>query len=354
MTGDFMGAKLVHPIPPPPRGAMAALWEGWIPAWDRLAEEPRGIEWINEAGRFQEGPFYDESIALLLQRHPRIGRNVSSPATVHQVAEAIDGLSPSGFIFHMSRCGSTLVQNALRCLDGTLVPGEPDVLSSLLLASVPGPRPRGASAAAQAERDALLRSLVKVFGRRRTKRDRRLFIKFASLETVRLDVVRRLWPDVPWLFIYRDPVDVVVSNMARPSGWMDRPTPEQVKRYFGWGPRTVDAMTREEYCARAISHFCGVAADSADAKAHLLNYEDIDLERLVAVMDAFGVHPTRAERARVEKSLRVYSKDPRGKRRFIADTALKRRIAGPAVHDAVKQWALPAYRLLNRHRRRIR
>lgn len=333
---------------------MEALWKGWIPAKVWLDEEPCGIEWINESGRYQEGPFYDESIAALMQRHPRIARNVTTPGTVHRVAEAIEGLAPSGFIFHMSRCGSTLVQNALRCLDGTIVPGEPEVLSALLLASAPGDSLRGEAAARQAERDALLRSLVKVFGRRRTAKDRRFFIKFASLETIRLDVVRRLWPDVPWLFIYRDPVDVVVSNMARPSGWMDRPTPAEVKRYFGWGPRAVDAMTREEYCARVVSRYCEVAAGSADRKAHLLNYEDIDLERLVAVMEAFGIQPSRAERARVEKSLRVYSKDPRGERPFVPDTALKRRIAGPAVQQAVEDWALPSYKALNRHRRRLR
>src|SRR5271166_938284 len=44
------------------------------------------------------------------------------------------GATPAGFIFHMSRCGSTLVSQMLAQLDEVVMLSEPQVLNDVLLA----------------------------------------------------------------------------------------------------------------------------------------------------------------------------------------------------------------------------
>lgn len=347
-----MSAQIVHPMPMPSRAVLAELWKGWLPAAVRLQAEAPRVLWLQAGEHYEEAPFYRHAVDALMRREPRITRNRTALDTVNLVGDVVESLQPSGFIFHMSRCGSTLVQNALRCLDGSIVPGEPEPLCTLLTPYSSEVWP-GGRRGWEAQRDALIRSMVRIFGQRRGPRDRRYFVKFTSRNSVQLDVIRRLWPDVPWLFVYRNPVDVMVSNLSRPPGWMRMPA-DWKRLHFGWSEKALAAMTPEEYCARVVGTFCETAARSADGKAHLLNYEDIDLDRVTTVMGAFGIQPTRAERARIEKSLRVYSKDPSGQRPFTADTALKRRVAGPAVERAAERWAMKAYDTLNRHRRRVR
>lgn len=351
-THEPMNGPLVHDMPLPDRAIMAGLWKGWFPTALCLEDEASRFEWVHAGDDFQDAPFYHHAIEALLKSQPRHTRNRTSFEATHQVAAAVEALKPSGFIFHMSRCGSTLVSNALRCLEGTIVPAEPQPICSLLTPYSPGLWP-GPRASWEAQRDALLRSMVHIFGQRRQAGDRRYFLKFTSWNSVQVDIIRRLWPDVPWLFVYRHPVEVMVSNLSRPPGWM-RMAPDRVERLFGWKAEEVSGMSLEEYCARVLGRFCESVLASADAKAHLINYEDLDLEGLTAALGAFGVQPDRSERARIEKSMGTYSKDSKYKRPFRSDSELKRRGASAAVKQHARRWAWAPYTALNRHERRLR
>ena len=46
-------------------------------------------------------------------------------------------------------------------------------------------------------------------------RFRDYFVKFDSWNTLDLALIRRAFPDVPWIFLYRDPVEVIVSHMRQ-------------------------------------------------------------------------------------------------------------------------------------------
>ena len=57
--------------------------------------------------------------------------------------------------------------------------------------------------------------MVAAFGRRRGGRERHYFIKLDSWHTLALPLFRRAFPSVPWVFLYRDPVEVLVSQMRQ-------------------------------------------------------------------------------------------------------------------------------------------
>jgi hypothetical protein len=63
-----------------------------------------------------------------------------------------------------------------------------------------------------------------------------------------------------------------------------------------------------------------------------------------SIAPAFGLEVTAAALARMQQATQFYSKDPRGAvRRFVADTADKRRRVAADVRAAIDAMARPAY-----------
>ena len=113
-------------------------------------------------------------------------------------------LYPSGFVFHESRVGSTLTANILAAVPTHLVYSE-------------GFRMPCASCEPAAKLRAL-RDYVALMGN--SASHARLFIKFQSAMTPLMPLIAQAFPDVPWLFIFREPVQVMMSHGER--GGFDR------------------------------------------------------------------------------------------------------------------------------------
>jgi hypothetical protein len=125
------------------------------------------------------------------------------------------GCSPSGVVFHESRCGSTLVTNMLAVLPGSVTYSESapphDILSEPDLS--------------EAVRVRVLRVVMAAMGRpialnsvgRRIPlagpewSPSKLLFKFQSSPTLHMGTVRRAFPATPWTFIHRDGVEVMAS-----------------------------------------------------------------------------------------------------------------------------------------------
>jgi len=120
-----------------------------------------------------------------------------------------DSLPVRGLIFHVSRCGSTLLG---KCLDAS---------PENLIINQGGPLQRGFWAWAISDFQVPLRvekthlimfpRLVAAMTCSRSLDHKAAFIKFISWNIRYLDFVRSAFPDTPSLFMYRDPVEVIAS-----------------------------------------------------------------------------------------------------------------------------------------------
>lgn len=122
---------------------------------------------------------------------------------------ASPGLMPSVFIFHASRCGSTLLAQMLARLASHIVLSEPPPLDQLLRAHYVSPL---VGAAQRAAIDAMLAAL----GQRRDGRVFRLAVKLDAWNIHELPLLHRCFPDKPWLFLYRDPLEIAASHLQQP------------------------------------------------------------------------------------------------------------------------------------------
>jgi hypothetical protein len=116
------------------------------------------------------------------------------------------GLPPSGFVFHMSRCGSTLISQALAASSGNIVVSEAAPLRAAL----------AFARFDRAQAEAAFRGLVNAFGQPRLPGETRLFIKFMAADVFHLPMIVALFPNTPWIFCHRDPVEILASQAARP------------------------------------------------------------------------------------------------------------------------------------------
>ena len=187
-------------------------FDGWVPFrlyWQ--AGEP-GVEWVYMgANRFSD-PFFEDTTYFEVQTPFNSLFRFRTPFEALADWQAVSpGLKPAGFVFHLSRCGSTLITRMLASLPQNLVLSEPGLLDRALRAHERAPE------APLAQRVMWLQWLVSALGQPRTGLEQRLFIKFDPRNIIDFPLLRLAFPDVPWIFVDRDPVEVMVSNLRSPS-----------------------------------------------------------------------------------------------------------------------------------------
>lgn len=352
MTRDPNPQDILRATPRDEAPANPPVLQGWVPA--ELIELPeagggrRAIEWLDMREMRLSEPFFSQTAARVRRERPRAEPLLTGVEELLRAEGAADGLDPAGFIFHTSRCGSTLVANALKAVGKSIVVAEAPVIDSILglFFGEDEAGPRGLL------RLALLRAAVRALGQRLCGDERHYFVKFTNWGVVHRRQVARLWPEAPWLFLYRDPVEVIVSNLRADAAWVRvEENPREAAVLNGAGVEASAAMGREEHCARVVGRCCAAAAGALDKRAMLVNYSELDAERLTEIADFFGVEPTKAEREEIRRVSGLYSKDPSFGRAFSADSDSKRAEATEAVREAAARWAAEPYEMLERLRR---
>src|SRR5580704_428650 len=314
----------------------------WIPARCVLAHTRSTITWMNFAGRSFDDPFFDQTI----RRFDGVLEQYDSDLRHEPAMEPGASLEPTAFIFHMSRCGSTLFSNCMRALDDTIVISEAQPCNAALTPYSELVWPFE-SAEWPVERDRLLRRFVASLGQRPKGAERRLFIKFSSWNTVRLGIIRALWTRTPWIFLSRDPLEVMVSNLASNTGWMTlKDSPAQTRALFGWRDADSSEMSPEEYCARVLGQFCWTAKSLKGARDLVVDYRDLNLTHVIRVLGMLNIESSPEETARMAGQFGIYAKDPLQVRALEEDSAEKRTQATTYQKEMAAKWAYPAYERL--------
>ncbi len=297
---------------------------------------------MNFAGRTFDDPFFDDTI----RRLDGTVEQYDSDFRHQPPIEAGSVLEPSAFIFHMSRCGSTLFANCLRSLDDAIVISEAQPCNTALT-----PYSKGLwsfdSTEWAAERDRLLRTFVTCLGQRLKGDERRLFFKLSSWNTSRMGILRALWPSTPWIFLSRNPVEVMVSNLESTTGWRTlQDSPAQSRALFGWRDADSREMSPEEYCARVLGQFCWTAKNLRTERDQLLDYRDLNLEAVISALGRLNIDPNPEEKAHMAEQFNVHAKHWHQPGKFENDSGAKQNRATPDQQEAAAKWARPAYERL--------
>jgi hypothetical protein len=278
-----------------------ATLRGWTPIWVRGSSADATVEWAIVDRRFEE-PFFEQTVDRAMQ-HPfnRLFSRRTPPAAVEAFAGLQPVIEPNGFIFHMSRCGSTLVGQLLAALSDTIVLAEAQPLDAVLALAV-------ASRSNEDQAKRLLRAMVHALAQPR-RGECRLFVKFHAWHVLLLPLIARAFPGVPWIFVFREPRAVLRSHDAIPGREVlaGAVAPE----LSGIPAGKSATMSNAEHTARMLAAFCDAAIRAAASdRAAFIDYATLPGSVASTVARHFGCAPSVAERERMDAVAQTDTKRP--------------------------------------------
>jgi len=255
----------------------------------------------------------------------------------------VRSIEPTAFIFHESRCGSTLVANVLTAMD----PEEHRVYSEAkpLITAIKACGVKGEYFTAFRATE-LLRDVIYMMGWTNDPKEKRLFFKMQSSVIKYIDVVMQAFPDTPWIFLYRDPVQVLMSQLdygQHAANCVRRmnEVPQSVLRGRELKPI--------EKCALHLSILCEaakVAIDHSHGMGIGVNYENL-LNKLIdrVIPHHFNIPMTEERRQRIIVVGSLYSKGNRWRkdREWEEDSEKKDELASTDVRKACEDFLYGSY-----------
>ncbi|MFJ3486904.1 sulfotransferase family protein [Pseudomonas sp. NPDC090202] len=300
--------------------------KGWLPIsiYQRTGEW--WVDWCWFGEHALTRPFFRESVdeALRLPFNQAFRRE--TPLAV-LCQWSLPALAPTAFIYHASRCGSTLISQMLAQLDDHIVVSEPPPLDTLLRAPLPADL-----------RDAALRGLLAAYGQCRRGPERALVIKLDAWNIAQLPLLRDCFAETPWLFVYRDPLEIAVSHLRRPGMHM-------VPGLLGGnGPDDLPGdLSQEEGIARRLGQILQQGADFCRAYNGVpVNYNELPTAMSERLATFFDLNADQREQAFT--AVGQHAKAPH--QTFVADSQDKQRSASAELRRWLQSYCEPAYREL--------
>ena len=304
------------------------------------------VDWCcMDGARFVE-PFFDQTIEKRF-RYPfnLIFRHQTPLEVLGELYEQTRGLPLKGLIFHMSRCGSTLISQMLASLERNVVVSEAGPIDMALRSNFYDP------SITEEMRVWWLRWVVAALGQRRNDAEETLFIKTDCWHMIYLPLIERAFPGVPWVFVYRDPVEVMVSHRRRRGGQVIQGVLQS--EIFRMNFSEATRMSPDEYCARVLAGICEAALKFSDNENGLLiNYNQLPEAMLREIASHFQLKFDDGERDRMRSASRMDAKNP--VMTFEDDSVEKQRAATDEVWRLAEQLLEPLYERLEVKRRRQR
>jgi len=242
----------------------------------------------------------------------------------------------SGMIFHMGRCGSTLLSSLLSVLPGVYVLRESILFFSLT-----------SSSGSPADKIRWIRHLLAAYGSAIGGDLRHLVVKWQPFFAFHTDKIAAAFPNVPAVFLHRDPVEVLVSLCE---------SPPQMNNVFQaeWFPADLrpadfencERRTGPDMTARIIGAVCEAACAIRDGRT--LDYRSLPAAAWDKVAPFFGLEVSGAERRQMEELSKYHSKNISNKQEFKNDSEDKQVRADAALRSCARRFVEPKLERLKR------
>lgn len=188
--------------------------KNWIPFRLDFYEKELYCRWLYVDGKQYTEPFFDETTrqCRTFEENRKPFYSVSTLKGIVDFSENIPSLAPTAFIFHVSRCGSTLLSQLLSLDEQNIVLAEPPIFDEVLR-EITFKKPDISSE----KIEETLKAVVKFLGQKRTGNEQNFFIKLDSWHIFYYEKLRKLYPKTPFIFSFRRP-DEVIRSQVKESG----------------------------------------------------------------------------------------------------------------------------------------
>lgn len=272
-----------------------------------------------DADAIGSSPFWDVAIA----------RNMRRTALVPLDSLPLDegALGLAGGIHHMTRCGSTALLRQFHSLAGIVGLSEPFIFYKLL----------SKASADTSLAHMRLRRLVGAFRDGLAPIADRLVIKWPTLLCRSAVLLAEALPEVPMVFIYRNPEEVLASIEANPLGKV-RSGADSLLQGPGENPTPNGACEGIELVAHILAANCRWIARAESVQR--LDFDELPAAGWRDVAPYFGFDLTQAQVAAMQAEAARDAKAPDNA--FIPDSLRKRRTASTEAAQLAMEVLQPA------------
>jgi Trp operon repressor len=230
-------------------------------------------------------------------------------------------VSKTKFIFHMSRCGSTLVTQMLATSERFFVVSEPQIFNAVLNPKFMPQEP--------IKKMRLLRAVVGAISACKPAGVDHTFIKFRSWNSLFMKNILETFPEIQWMYVHRNGIEVLESVLRDPPGWLrSRHTYASFfAGKFDVSVEELEQLSESEYAIRLLGIFCEIAASQISSRALYVDYDDIVKNLPMIVEEHWNLVLTDAERDAMFARTKIYSKDSNVTQEFVPDSEAKRKVA---------------------------
>jgi hypothetical protein len=233
--------------------------------------DPSLCEWLYTGGKNFNEPFFDDSVSACKQLKENNGRykSLSQLNMLEKWAEELQHIpDPSAIIFHVSRCGSTLLSQLLGLNDRHMVLSEVPFFDELLRLPVKQEKIKGEEVAS------LLKASVKIYGNSRAEIPAHVFIKTDSWHLLFYEQFRNMFPGTLVILLFRDPWEVIQSQQRR-RGMQSVPGVLE-SSLFGFTAEEANETNLDKYMAMVLQRYFAKMIHIADNDplTQLVNYSE--------------------------------------------------------------------------------
>lgn len=271
--------------------------KGWVPVKLFVEGDNLQCRWLYVGGKDFTEPFFDETISAC-RKFPENGFlnkkiNPGIDELTDKVKEA-KTIDPTAFIFHISRCGSTLLSQMLGMQPSNIILSEVPFFDELLR--------YGKKHDCMAKLLPQLKAAIGLYATKRKETHQHLFIKTDSWHIHFYKELRTLYPTVPFFLLYRKP-DEVLRSQQKKRGMQAIPNLLEAD-IFGFAKDTISTVPLDEYMGMVIESYLNsfLKILENDKAAYAVNYHNGAIEIVDTIAGITGLHITEEEKADAKKS----------------------------------------------------
>lgn len=271
------------------------LAKNWLPY--RYLPKSRRIDWCLPEGHATEA-FQDEYISHC--RQSLVVNQLIQPCTsldtlTHQ-ASNIPVAHPAGFIFHLSRCGSTLISGCLSELDTSCVFSESPLLTEILLDT----------SLTHKQKQTCLQQCINlqasVFPARPD-----IIIKWNAWDIFHWHMIRGVYPDVPVIFLVRNPSEILTSHYRSAGRHMSGDTSlVSVNPVFSAADNFVSLFNFRVQILKSLMLEMLKRSDSA----RVVDYQQLHINTIRDIASYMGIDIDSGNYLKIQNRMQFHSKLP--------------------------------------------
>ncbi|MBF4518081.1 sulfotransferase family protein [Flavobacterium sp. ANB] len=238
----------------------------WIP--NNLVEKDNQVyfEWIYLGDLKYVEPFFDETILKCLSHeyNSKAFKIISTVENLIEWSEELISVELKSLVFHVSRCGSTMLSQSLATSSENIMISEAPIIDQILRSDL----------FSLGKKEVLIKAVLKLLGQKRFPEQQHLIIKLDAWHIFKAPYLRFVFPQIPFALLYRNPTEVLKSHQKKMGMHMvPNVLPANV---FGISAKEMEEISFQQYGALVLEKYFQGFLDfyEEDKNVTILNYNE--------------------------------------------------------------------------------